>query len=230
MTFDPTDHIKEADDIRTSGGEDILIERIKKLPDISDKQHGWRTRVFSGLTHRIFSEYEGLKEAYERNDEELATVAWHARNLMELVIWTTYCITDDDNARRFYEDARRDHADMLTRFNLWGKKTDQGSIWTESFENSVNKLNEAAAEYNVTDFSSKYLQIADVADQVEMGDNYRLLNKFHSKFAHPTAGYVVLPPSSNEDAKKLKTVFFVNGCISFVHGFSLLEQKLCSEK
>lgn len=229
MTFDFTDHIKEADEIRTSVRWNALNEKIKKQAAISDKKLEWRSHVFSGLTYRIFSEYHRIKEAHERNDDELAIVAWHARNLLELMIWTRYCTTDDDKARRFYEDAGRDHYDLLNATKVWGDKNNQSSIWKDQTENSLAELVDAAAEHQVSDLNSKYLRVSDAAQQVGMKDNFDMQNKFFSKFAHPTAGHVVLP-FVNENAKRLKTVFFANGCLFFIYGFSFLEQHLCSEK
>jgi hypothetical protein len=41
------------------------------------------------------------------------TVAWLARNLLELFVWTEYCTKSPENAKQFYIDAVRDFDDIV---------------------------------------------------------------------------------------------------------------------
>jgi len=215
--------ISEAEYIKTSGRWSALNEKIKKLPPISDDEFGWLTRVFSGLTYRVFYEYLGMQEAHKRADDELAIVAWHARNLLELAVWSLYCTKSEDNTRRFYEDAGRDYNDLLLKLKKWGGKTNQGNEWQQMFTDSLQDLSKAAAQQGISDLNSKYLQVSEVAKDLGMKDDFETTNKMLSKYAHPTAGYVVRP-FDGEDVKKLKTAFLIQGCVNFLGAFNALEQ------
>lgn len=67
--------------------------------------------------------YAKLKTALEKAQDSLAacssaptadvgSVAWQTRNILELRVWTAYCIASDANAREFGEDGLRDLIDM----------------------------------------------------------------------------------------------------------------------
>jgi len=220
---DITDFINEVEDIKTSGRWNSLNEKIKILSAVSDNESEWITSVFSGLIYRIFKEYHRMQEAHKYTDDDLAIVAWHARNLLELGVWSIYCTKNKGNARRFYEDAGRDHHDILVKLKEWGEKTHQGSEWKKENNNGLKHFTKAAAKKNVLDLDSKYLRVSNVAKGLGLGENYEMANKMLSKFAHPTAGYVVLP-IVGEGAKKLKVTFFIQGCVSFLAAFNHLEQ------
>src|SRR5260370_36800681 len=42
-----------------------------------------------------------------REEGRLATLAWAARNFLELSIWIDYCCSSEENAKRFKEDTSR---------------------------------------------------------------------------------------------------------------------------
>src|SRR5581483_5978738 len=53
-----------------------------------------------------------LKDMYGRGFTP--GIAWTARNLLELSVWTRFCIMSEENAHRFYQDGARDAMGSMT--------------------------------------------------------------------------------------------------------------------
>ena len=66
----------------------------------------WRVEQLIEFIGLIDWFVEDLQKAYEQ--ERVMTVAWLARNLLEIFIWVRYCSLSESHAKRFHEDAMRD--------------------------------------------------------------------------------------------------------------------------
>jgi hypothetical protein len=102
--------VEDASEIAASGRWAAVDERIKQLGANPEADNAWWARLFSSLCASIFSEYLSLKRAYEDSRSEASLIAWRARNLLELCVWSTYCSRSTENAQRFYADGERDAA------------------------------------------------------------------------------------------------------------------------
>src|SRR6266851_3313321 len=100
--------VEEAAAIRTSGRWEAVNAAIERLAENPGEDNGWYVQVIGGLCFCVFSEYLSLKRAYdEHRDRGSSLLAWRARNLLELSMWSLYSSKGRENARRLYEDAGR---------------------------------------------------------------------------------------------------------------------------
>jgi hypothetical protein len=106
-------------------------------------------------------------------------VAWISRNLVELTIWTLFCIESPANARRFFDDSARDSLDKRL-FNGGLQKEREGL------------LQEAQTE-GANDFDDQPGKVREAARVVGKFEAYCSANKLLSKFAHPTAFLLFTP-------------------------------------
>jgi hypothetical protein len=126
----------------------------------------------------------------------LAIVAWHGRNLLELLIWTEYCIKSPENAARFAVDAIRDLDDLMklvTQDEIDATNPEDKRKF-ESFKSARASLTEE--DVAPEDLSKRYTSVRTAADALGKLRNYERAMKVFSKWAHPTALAVMLDKSS----------------------------------
>ena len=172
----------------------------------------WQQRIIYGFAEQIFSEYDELAKQY-RNSAALSSVAFHARNLLELLVWVIHCLASEENLRRLYEDAGRDGRELLDVFQKWTEawKSDFGS---EQIDEARNRLKASAEEKGVSTIDGSYKSVGAIAALYPKLDSYyKMSNKVLSKCAHPTALTIVGVP--NEAIKQLKDSFWGLGCFWF---------------
>jgi plasmid stabilization system protein ParE len=127
-----TRFVEAADEIRTSGRWAAVNAAVERLAGNPGAGNEWYVQVVGGLCFCVFSEYLSLKRAYEDDrHRDSSLLAWRARNLLELSVWSIYAAKSRENARRLYEDAGRDARDVLSAFSNWGVDTAQTADWIE---------------------------------------------------------------------------------------------------
>lgn len=218
--------IKQAKDISTSGRWKALNEKIREILENPAIASEWSLRVHAPLTEAVFLEYLELKDVYDKGRyRDLSLLAWRARNLLELSIWCKFCGQKDENAKRFYEDLGRDSRDVLDNFKVWGEKNQQSQEWSKSFVDAKDKLSESAQAKGVVSVDGDYKSIRDVAEECGplVLSNYRAINKYLSKYAHPTA-LSILGGISEDNKNDLRDAIWGQGCVLFVEAFSDLEE------
>jgi hypothetical protein len=133
-------------------------------------------------------------------------VAWISRNLVELAVWTRYYTHSPANARRFYDDAARDALDALKLPDFFSDDPDF------SFENARSTIIDEGKAKGIDDLDSAYQRVSDAAKDMGSPKTFRGNNKILSKFAHPTALYVMTPLEELEKFRSLlKSGGIVNG-------------------
>ena len=81
------------------------------------------------------------KRAHENTQNGTAPLlAWRARNLLELSVWSNWCAKSRDNARCVYEDAGRDVGDIFDAFMKWGTETAQPTDWLDPIATAKQDL------------------------------------------------------------------------------------------
>jgi hypothetical protein len=176
------------------------------------------------LVLQCFSEYLLIKDAHaqkQRGDASL--LAWRARNILELLVWSMYCAKSKDNARRLYEDAARDVRDVFSAFKAWGEKTAQSTDWLAAFTNAGQDLSQRAALVGIETLDGSYKQVRDASKECGIENHYALSFKMLSKFAHPTAMQILAPHDKERDAQQ-RDFFFSQGCLFFTGAFAELER------
>lgn len=216
-----------AADIATSGRWAAINARIQALAAGPDTGNGWWVSLFASLCSQNFMEYLALKHAYESTrNGDTAVLAWRARNLLELSIWSTYCAQNRENARRFYEDAGRDVRETLDAFSKWGAATAQAPDWLNPLAAAKQDLAERAKRLEaISSLEGPYQKVIDAAKECGLLDHFRLAFKMLSKFAHPSAMRIMAQPDDEREALQ-RDCFFSLGCLFFTGAFTAIEGQL----
>lgn len=224
--------VDDAASIATSGRWNAVNERLKEMVgNPGGPDNVWFVQLFAGLCSQVFSEYLLLKRAYEENDaREVAVLAWRARNLLELSVWSIYCTKSRDNARCLYDDAWRDMNGLFTAFKVWGEATTQDAEWFQVGRNAQQDLFNQATTEGIESPNAKFKSVRDAAEEVGIKDQFNLSSKFLSKFIHPTAMQIIMF-APNEAMRVLhRETFFGQGCLFFIGSFTALEKYSASYK
>jgi Family of unknown function (DUF5677) len=219
--------VEEAANIAASGRWTEVNERIKHLAANPGGDNEWWVQLFASLCSQVFSEYLSLKRAYEnKGNEDPALLAWRARNLLELSVWSIYCAKTRDNARRVYKDAGRDVNDIYDAFIKWGETTAQTADWLDPLATAKQALYERAQRLDgIESLEGSYKQVREAAKECGIEEHFSLSYKMLSKFAHPTAMRILASPDEARDVQQ-RDIFFSNGCLSFAGAFVALEGRL----
>jgi hypothetical protein len=220
-----TRFVDEAAKIKTSGRWAAMNEKIKRLAANPGVDNGWYGHLFGSLCYQIFSEYSLLTNAYAANQaRDASLLAWRARNLLELSVWSMYFTKSRENARRLFEDAGRDAFDILSAFETWGQATAQSTDWLGPLESEKQDLSLRAATEGIETLEGSYTRVVDAASDCGIKEHYSLSFKMLSKFAHPTAMQIL---GATDEAKRIlqRDYFFSQGCLFFTGAFSALESE-----
>lgn len=230
MSTDVFGPIHQAAEIATSGRRDFMNARIRDLSANPHPDNNWWVHLIGSLCSQVFSEYNSLKGAYENKQaEDVPLLAWRARNLLELAVWSKYCTKDRANARRFFEDAGRDtHEiyDKLLDFGNAGLFTGETPTdWSTPFEKAKRDLDTRARAEGIESLDGRYTSAGAAAKACGIGEQFILMNKILSKFAHPTALWIMAPPVEKCDEFP-RTYYFRYGCWFFISAVQDLECQL----
>jgi len=219
-------HVDDAEGIRTSGRWTAVNAAIERLAANPGADNAWYVQVIGGLCFKAFSEYWQLKNAYaDSRAGDASLLAWRARNLLELAIWSTYCSKSRANARALFEDAGRDVHGLYGAFQKWGNATAQDSDWLKIFTSAKQDLFERAASEGIETLEGAYQRVERAAKDCGMEIHFLTVNKMLSKFAHPTAMQILAPPDDARDVMQ-RDCFFGMGCLYFIGAFNVLESQL----
>jgi hypothetical protein len=185
--------------------------------------------VFSSLCASVFSEYLSLKRAYEDPPSEASLIAWRARNLLELAVWSIYCSRSAENAHRLYADGGRDVLGLLSAFSKWSAATGREHTDFGAVDQAKIELSGRAASQGIESLDGAYKSVSEAAKEVGMGEHFALSNRLLSKFAHPTAMQILAPPNDAKTTMQ-KDMFFSHGCLFFTGAFTTLERQVNAAK
>ncbi len=217
-------HVADAANVKSSGrwaAMNAKIERLAAKPGVGNE---WYVQLFGGLCYQVFSEYHLIESAYGDDRQNASLLAWRARNLLELSVWSRYFIKGRSEARRLYEDAGRDVLDMIGAFEKWGQTTAQSSDWLDPLASGKQELSQRAAAEGIETLEGSYKRVADAARDCGMFEHFSLGFKMLSKFAHPTAMQILGTPDETKHALQ-RDCFFSQGCLFFTGAFVALESE-----
>jgi len=187
--------VDAAAEVAATGGWDAVNERIKNLAASPGPDSAWHVQLLGCLCSRLFSEYLLLRRAYgDESERDSSLLAWPARNLLELTVWSLYCGKDRANARRLYEDAGRDVLGIYSAFEKWGTATAKEAEFINLFSSAKQELSSRAAADGIAFLDGDFKKVNEAAEEVGIGPHFRLSYKMLSKFAHPTAMRILAPP------------------------------------
>ena len=180
----------------------------------------WWRQLLTSLYAQGSSEYRGLTSAYANvGSKDPPLLAWRARNLLELCVWSRYCQSDRKAARRLYEDGGRDVRDLYEKVLSFGKAGNfTGTTppnWSDPFDKALQDLNGRAKAEGIDSLDGAPTLVSNAAGKCGIGEKYVLINKMLSKFVHPSA--LRMMGNSDAEHEKLQAASFFNwGCLFFV--------------
>jgi hypothetical protein len=227
MALDPAllQWTHDANSIRECGRWDAVNKTIRRLCARPGANSDQLVTVFAPLCAAVFSEYLALRRAFEDASSEASLVAWRARNLLELSVWSLYCSKDTDNARRLYADAGRDVLNIFGAFSKWSAATGATLANRGATDAAIAELSGRATAEGIESLEGAYKSVGEAAKEVGLADHFALGNKLLSKFAHPTAMQIFSSPNDAKTGTQ-KELFFCQGCLFFVGAFNELERRL----
>jgi hypothetical protein len=159
-------------------------------------QAGVQARVLATLRQTIEEETQGLTQAITSGT--VPAVAWRARNLLELSIWTEYCLLSEANAHRFDSDSTRDALDSLDLPDGMFSKEPAFSYRTER-----ERLLSMCKDAEISGMDEIFTRVSNAAKATGWSDAFKYANKLLSKFAHPTALRVIAPKCRYEGMRRI---------------------------
>lgn len=198
--------------------------RIRQLHDVLDCLENYLDDwlIFQKIIGCVARACRELLVAADQ-DDGLPAQAWNARNLLELWIWAKYCASSPQNCGRFVTDSLRD---MVGSMHSLSAYLNAVGVPTPDSLNILNRNFElySKAILKTEKVDTKFLRVAEAADQVGLGSLYRALNQNLSKFAHPTTIVIFTYGEPEVDRfNALHTVLlgdaFANNCITVVEEY-----------
>jgi hypothetical protein len=168
----------------------------------------WCGDLFLKLMQSVARVGSDLLAATE-SPEALPAVAWNARNMVELAIWSQYCGRSEKNARRFHEDALRDLKGLVNSHGqmqkFMGTRYEHEQLAHEMLDHV------AQTTLGLDSIDAEYMSVSSAAKEVGLSGWYSPINKFLSKFAHPTAVLVIGIMHQTEILKDMQSACLAHG-------------------
>jgi hypothetical protein len=202
-----------------------MNEKIVRLAENPGDGNAWQVQLLGALCFQVLSEYRRLQDAHAAERTDPALLAWRARNLLELSVWSTYFARSRENARRLYEEAGRDAKNVLDVFERWGQGAGQSADWLSPIADGKDDLSRRAASEGIESLDGRYMRVEDAAGECGLKDMFKVMNKILSKFAHPTA-MQILGIADVERQSLQRDMFYAQGCCFFLGAFSALENSV----
>ena len=183
-----------------------LLAAIVFLNGHEEQMDDWREKQLLHFLEITIASVFDLKRAYE--ERRISTLAWLARNFLELSVWIEYCNISEQNAKRFYDDAVRD-------MHGWAKAIHELTIFQEGKPDAqlaarLHNLEKFAAKRGIVPLKDDFKRVSDASKEVGNDALFSRSNKLYSKFAHPTA-WVVATAKSEEADKEVREMIFTDG-------------------
>lgn len=221
---DYQDYTLEAESIGSSGRWDKLDKRVVAICNDPRDYKLWRAQVLLALSVAVLKEYKKLKRAYTEHDGYLQSIAFHARNILELNVWIAYVSLSESNARTFYLESGVDGMEILKTGEEFGIKHNQTQEWLANFADAKARVRSSVdLESDESLDGRSFSNLKKVAQEAGLGELYPVSNKMLSKHTHPTAWIVMMHQNENM-IRDLKDTLFNKGCWLFVGAIQGLEK------
>lgn len=165
--------------------------------DTFQSEESKRPLILEYLERAIETNRQELDRAF--NGRPINAVAWLARNLMELQLWTEYCIASEENTTNFRNDLFRE---MVHLIKIPPSVKDDESVSVKLIREFRTEMIDIGKDAGFSDIDAGYIRLVDVAKQLNKSNWYLVCNKFFSKYAHTTAISIVIPEEFNVESRK----------------------------
>jgi hypothetical protein len=173
-----------------------------------DGDERWYVDIFVALALGIEGSYRDLNLAFD--DHRLNRVAWAARNLMELELWSHFVTVSRVNAKEFHDDRLVDGKDLMTRLIGLLSPHDPLKPFLDPITQMDMKLDSEMALAGIED-DRTHIKIASIAKSRGTQAEYYTMNSLLSKLVHPTAFSILAAIDEKDTSLNCEILLFV-GC------------------
>lgn len=165
----------------------------------------WQESLLAHFIEILVGSSGDLYRAHQ--EKRISTLAWQARNLLELSVWVEFCTGSDERAKQFHEDALRDMFGWSQAIHgMFKRKHDREH---QELSVKIDELRKFAATRGIPELADDFIRVRDVATALGRKD-FGALYKLYSKFAHPTA-WAVHSVSSVDADEDFRDMFLADG-------------------
>jgi hypothetical protein len=162
----------------------LLAIHLKEANAEEKKLEEWRERQIVNFIEMLMLNALDLERAYV--EKRASTLAYVARNLLELSIWVEYCNLSDSNAKWFSDDVTRD------LFGLSRALQGIGVLATGTEDPGLKKAQDRLVKFadstlGIKNLDDDFKRVVQAAQELSREKSFIALNKTFSKLAHPTA-------------------------------------------
>jgi hypothetical protein len=163
-----------------------LSRRVSALNAGKQVLEKWREEQLLKFIQVLKVNAEELERAH--TEQKAATLAWIARNVLELDVWIDYCNLSDSHAKRFMDDSVRDMVGFFATLASLSQESQKSDLIHAATlaQDVVGKV----AQHLIGSIDEKFLRVDKAAGELGRRDIFLGLNKVYSKLAHPTAWLV----------------------------------------
>lgn len=182
-----------------------------------EPEHLYKWQVIFGLIALNSGHYADLIHAWNSASKtNVSAIAFHARSILEIMLWSDYAAKSDENIRRIHCDSFNDLHDLFICF----KESLKGGTDIFDPDLAIEELNVQKKKYGYSSFGP-YLRVGQLSVNKELSEFYHANMKWLSKLAHPT-GMSIIGFGDGEVGQKLKPVIVEHACKWFIRNVSVL--------
>ena len=200
-----------------------LADYIAAKNSTENKIEKWREDQLVKFIRSLALNADELERAFRQ--DRITTLAWAARNVLELSVWIDYCSVDPTHAKRFRDDSARDFYGFTKSMHaLHIEEHGQADSGLEKAQKDLEAF--ATTVFGMGALDDDFERVSKAADELGWGKRFSALNKIYSKYAHPTAWAVNAVNSVEADAGFRKMflmdgIEMATGSLTKIRGFIL---------
>lgn len=189
------------------------LEKLTKANSGHQILDDWHEDMLHHLVAEVVINVHRIDLLQRHKEQNLPTLAYVVRNLLELNVWIGYCCKSKSNAWRFYEDKWKDGRGLQKTFerlvSAVPKQPNAAEI-ERALKSFQGTLSRTANEIGVSSLDDDYKRVSEASEELGCRTIFVTLNTVLSKFAHPTA-MTVLSFIKEDAFDQIFSVIFVLG-------------------
>lgn len=188
-------------------GRSVLLKCNQLLGYDGPEHPFWHLNVFIGIAHEALKMQFHLKRAYE--ECELNYLAWAARNLLELRVWTLYATSSAQSAWRFHQDQFIDGLTSIRSIEKAAEKAGHtaDADFLRSSAAAFREMLKPLAENACVGDADGYLSPRRVAKEVGIEVEFELHNTITSKLLHAPGLSVLVAQNEASKTQSMDSCF-----------------------
>lgn len=200
------------EDIRLTDAASAALREFGITVQQGEALEPWFPNLLVTVINSTLREYQHSKIGLQKHTPMLA---WACRNLLELDVLTKYVLKSEANARRFIAHRLIDGVEIFKYAKAYQLFHEPEST-TPAIDETIRMAEEQKALEGISE--TKFLNVAKIAGEIGMAEEYTYLNKVASKLVHPTA-WSVLAMNDEGEFAFFKSIFFFTAAryVSEIH-------------